>query len=45
MHGGGTIMLWGCFAASGPGTLHKVNGIMMEEAQNYHDIHAHDECM
>ena len=27
-HGGGSIMLWGCFAASGSGALKKVNGIM-----------------
>lgn len=24
MHGGGTIMLWSCFTASGTGTLHIV---------------------
>ena len=30
-HGGGSIMLWGCFAASGPGTLCKVDGIMKKE--------------
>lgn len=27
-HGGGSIMLWGCFAASGPGKLVRINGIM-----------------
>ena len=27
-HGGGSIMLWGCFAAGGTGALHKINGIM-----------------
>ena len=27
-HGGGSIMLWGCFAAGGTGTLHKIDRIM-----------------
>uniref|UniRef100_A0AAZ3PGF5 Tc1-like transposase DDE domain-containing protein n=1 Tax=Oncorhynchus tshawytscha TaxID=74940 RepID=A0AAZ3PGF5_ONCTS len=35
-HGGGSIMLWGCFAAGGTGALHKIDGIMREE--NYVDI-------
>ena len=35
-HGGGSIMLWGCFAAGGTGVLHKIDGIMREE--NYVDI-------
>ncbi|KAI4889547.1 hypothetical protein NFI96_033116 [Prochilodus magdalenae] len=26
--GGGSIMLWGCFAAGGTGALHKIDGIM-----------------
>ena len=26
-HGGGSIMLWGCFAAGGTGALHKIDGI------------------
>ena len=30
-HGGGNIMLRGCFSASGPGNLVKVNGIMKKE--------------
>lgn len=30
-HSGGSIMLWGCFAASGTGALHKVDGIMKED--------------
>ena len=30
-HGGGSIMLWGCFAAAGTGKLQKVNGIMRKE--------------
>lgn len=30
-HGGGNIMLWGCFAANGTGKLHKVEGIMKKE--------------
>ena len=25
-HGGGSIMLWGCFAAGGTGALHKIDG-------------------
>ena len=25
---GGSIMLWGCFAAEGAAALHKINGIM-----------------
>ena len=35
-HGGGSIMLWGCFAAGGTGALHKIDGIMRRE--NYVDI-------
>ena len=27
-YGGGSLMLWGCFAACGPGDLVKINGIM-----------------
>lgn len=27
-HGGGSIMLWGCFSSSGPGELVRVQGIM-----------------
>ena len=27
-HGGGSIMLWGCFAAGGTGALHKIDSIM-----------------
>lgn len=27
-HGGGSIMLWGCFSANGPGDLHRIDGIM-----------------
>lgn len=30
-HGGGSIMFWGCFAASCAGTLHKVDGIMKKD--------------
>jgi hypothetical protein len=29
-HRGGSIMLWGCFAAKGTGALHKIDGIMRE---------------
>ena len=35
-HGGGSIMLWRCFAAGGTGALHKIDGIMRME--NYVDI-------
>ncbi len=27
-HGGGSVMVWGCFAASGPGRLAIIDGIM-----------------
>uniref|UniRef100_A0AAZ3QW21 Transposase n=1 Tax=Oncorhynchus tshawytscha TaxID=74940 RepID=A0AAZ3QW21_ONCTS len=30
-HGGGSIMLWVCFAAEGTGAIHKLDGIMREE--------------
>ena len=30
-HGGGSIMLWGCFAAGGIGARHKIDGIMRQE--------------
>lgn len=30
-HGGGSIMLWGCFAAAEIGALHKIDGIMKKE--------------
>ena len=30
-HGGGSIMLWGCFAAGETGALHKIDCIMKEE--------------
>ena len=29
--GGGSIMMWGCFAAGWTGALHKIDGIMREE--------------
>ena len=35
-HGGGSIMLWGSFAAGGTGALHKIDGTMRKE--NYVDI-------
>jgi hypothetical protein len=35
-HGGGSIMLLGCFAAGGTGELHKIDGIM--RMGNYLDI-------
>ena len=30
-HVGGSIMLWGCFAAGWTGALHKINGIMRKK--------------
>ena len=30
-HGGGSTMLWGCFAASGSAAVKKVNGIMKKK--------------
>lgn len=35
-HGGGSVMLWGCFAASGTGKLQRVEGIM--NSIKYQDI-------
>ena len=34
--GGGSIMLWVCFAAGGTGALHKIDGFVRKE--NYVDI-------
>uniref|UniRef100_A0A8L0DSZ3 Tc1-like transposase DDE domain-containing protein n=1 Tax=Oncorhynchus mykiss TaxID=8022 RepID=A0A8L0DSZ3_ONCMY len=31
-HGGGRIMLWGCFAAGRTGALHKIDGIMRKDS-------------
>jgi hypothetical protein len=30
-HGGGSIMLWWCFAAGGPSSLHKIDVIMKKQ--------------
>ena len=35
-HGGGSIMLWGCFATGGTEALHKIDGFMRME--HYVDI-------
>ena len=35
-HWGGSLMLWGCFAAGGTGGLHKLDGIVRME--NYVDV-------
>ncbi|MGH0138838.1 UNVERIFIED_CONTAM: hypothetical protein FKN15_029095 [Acipenser sinensis] len=32
-HGGGSIMLWGCFSASGPGKLVKIEGKMQQSTE------------
>ena len=34
-HGGGRIMVWGCFAATGTGGLAHINGIMNSAAYQY----------
>jgi hypothetical protein len=38
-HWGGSIMVWGCFAAGGTGAPHKIDGFMRKE--NYVDILKH----
>ena len=30
-HSGGSIMMWGCFPASGVGALHRIEGIMKKD--------------
>lgn len=35
-HGGGSVMVWGCFSAAGVGPLHRINGIM--DQYMYKDI-------
>lgn len=35
-HGGGSVMVWGCFCYDGVGSLMKIEGIMKKE--NYHNI-------
>ena len=40
-HGGGSIMLWGCFAAGGTGALHKIDDHDAELC-GYIDITSHD---
>ena len=35
-HGGGNIMLWGCFHAKGTGQLHRIKGTM--DGAMYHQI-------
>ncbi|CAJ0933020.1 unnamed protein product [Ranitomeya imitator] len=39
-HGGGSLMFWGCFAASGTGLLDRVHGIMKSE--DYQQILQHN---
>jgi hypothetical protein len=41
-HGGGSIMLWGCFAAGGTGALHKIDGIMRRELCSYIEATSQD---
>jgi len=38
-HGGGSLMLWGCFAGGQAGDLKKINGIM--DQHMYHQILVH----
>ena len=35
-HGGGNVMVWGCFGAGNVGDLYKVKGILNKEG--YHSI-------
>ena len=35
-HGGGNVMVWGCFGLSGVGPLHRIDGIM--DSEMYKDI-------
>ena len=41
-HRGGSIMLWGCFAAGGPGALHKIDDIIREENRRYIEATSQD---
>ena len=41
-HGGGSIMLWECFAAGGSGALHKINGFMRKENCGYIEATSQD---
>ena len=37
-HGGGNLMLWGCFSAKGIGRLHRIEGRMRMNGAMYRDI-------
>ncbi|CAM4521704.1 unnamed protein product [Leuciscus chuanchicus] len=39
-HGGGNIILWGCFSAKGTGRLHRIEGRM--DGAMYHEILANN---